>query len=165
MNKFIKFTKIDDTIYKHKGAYWLKMTNIIKGEDRRIILNSDDIKPYPQSKALEEINNYWREFEDSWEFQGEAYTVKPINDDVIKNAVHEFPYTYTNLKGEQTSYVIKRYLVWHQGHIYWTEFYHYYPQCWLFEFKGINKLSGRLIKITNVNNLKIVFNKTKNKYA
>lgn len=181
------FIKIEGAIYKQKNDYWLKMTNLVKGEDRRTTFEYDITHySYPANKAREEINTYWNSYKDSWTFMGNVYNnshilaemklavCKYTNNEyqdwyiipeVREQAVHKFPVVWKDIQGNEHTHSYDWYIVWHQGHIYWMTYYHYLPQCQLYKFEGTNKTPGDFIKWTHVKNLRLVWNKTQKKYV
>lgn len=151
--------------YSEKSGYFLMMTgwDKTKNHDRRILpcmINDDKFEKINKNKALEMINTYWNSGVRTWEFNGVKYDNSCEN--ICHCPWHEFEHSWfghDNIK-HTNKYSYK--LVWHQGHIYWACWHHYYPRTLLYEFVDLNTEPHDFVKWTKADNCRGIVDLTTN---
>lgn len=114
----------DNTIYRYNAHsdYYLKLTNIAKSEDRRIKSADFDASQKEKikiDKAMQIVNDYWFEKNETWVHDGETYHTESIDWDKFLKCKHSYPHSWIDKKGITHTWYFDYYLVWHQGDL-WT---------------------------------------------
>ena len=170
--EFYRYT-VDNNIYKWNAnnGHFIKLTGWESGEDRRKYLSEirqEFLETLNSDVARELVNKYWMSGIREWEHDGIRYN----NDDTGLKSLwceipdHIFEKTYKDANGKKHTYAEKYKVVWHNGHIYFAQTFHYYPRIILKRLIDINeepKLFAKQ-KWVHVRNLRPVKNLSTNKY-
>lgn len=182
----------DGRIFKYnvENDYFLLCTPWEKGEDRRKKhVDIPDAVKYNKHKAVQEINEIWRNTAFKWEHNGKKFETRgTMYDEKIITTEHwEFngrkhSYNVTNYKGlfslcpeHKFTYPYKfrgetkygtdiYYLCMYQGKLVWVQKTQYIPQVYYYKFEGIDVLPKIRVGWTNINCLRPVFCITDKKY-
>lgn len=148
------------------------MTKVKRSKDRRVKFDFDISEYiYSANKARQEINEYWDDYTDIWEYNGKEYdNLKIIHLSEPRtfnlNTDIKFTYWYLNedflSKAKYIMYGLHS-IVWYQGKLYWMLNSQYLPQCQLFEFIDENTV-GKFIKWTHVKHVRGVWCRTTNSF-
>lgn len=102
----------------------------------------------------------WESGVRTWVHDGETYSNEgEFPRDFGQIPIHAFKHTYVDINGNTKVYYEQYRLVWHQGHIFWCQVYHYFPQLILLRFNGLDGVDKEIfVKWTNVKNCRPIKN-------
>lgn len=135
--------------YIETKDHFLKVTPWETDEDRRVnrfeienlISHNKLVQMKNRAKVHEIINNKWKDFEFSWNYNGDTYVASPNStyNDAMKAPEHSFTHTYKDQHGIKHSYDSKYRLGFYKGNLIWFNPYHYFPQVCIWNFEKIDK--------------------------
>lgn len=178
INKGEWFITDDNRIYKALDDHLLLMSPNYNNEDRRLFdFETKGIKlaKISKTKALEEINKQFADFETEWEFGGKTFKVLKNSEknSTFKNysgnlnSFGKFKvHSYKDRNGNTRQNCDAYHLCWFRGKIYWCEITQYFPRIYLFKFNDIDifpKWNDDFVQWTNAKDLKIIYDAKTNK--
>ena len=171
MGKISKYIKTNEGhIYKmtSNNDIFIKVSPYKRCEDRRIetntlmeMINDNKASPLKVNKALAEINQLWRNYQEKWVYCGYVYktTLEPFSFKKAKE--HKFVHHYVDWLGREQTYTNTYYVCMHHGRICWVRHTQYSPRLHLYKFTNIDTEPDccDIVQWTSINNLKNIYMK------
>lgn len=179
MESFEKFRYVVDkhnNVWKYTdNKHFLKITPWEDGEDRRV--NAYQVEKWIESgkvkqmattqKVYEIVNKRWSGVSREWDFKHDHFTVKEAGEGGTWEEApwHIFKSSYK--VGDKEFEIVDRYkLIFHNGHLYWSNCYVYYPIVLLMPFKDIDSPPERTCRnvYTKAKNCRAIWSRGKQAY-